>query len=55
MNKNITMLIISFLIVAVIGVMQQSTSYEQSNFGDTVVFYPQHEDDETLWAGSAIL
>ena len=41
MNKNITMLIISFLIVAVIGVMQQSTSYEQSNFGDTVVFYPQ--------------
>ena len=49
------MLIISFLIVAVIGVMQQSTSYEQSNFGDTVVFYPQHEDDETLWAGSAIL
>ena len=55
MNKNITMLIISFLIVAVIGVMQQSTSYDQSNFGDTVVFYPQHEDDETLWAGSAIL
>ena len=55
MNKNITMLIISFLIVAVIGVMQQSTSYEQSNFGDTVVFYPQHQDDETLWAASAIL
>ncbi|MDY5212993.1 PIG-L family deacetylase [Intestinibacter sp.] len=55
MNKNIITLIISFLIILLAGVMDKSTSYENSYFGDTVVFYPQHEDDETLWASSAIL
>ena len=55
MNKNLITLIVSFLIILLVGFIDKSTSYDTSNFGDTVVFYPQHEDDETLWAGSAIL
>lgn len=43
------------MIISIIGFSQKSTSYEESKFGDKVVFYPQHEDDETLWAASAIL
>ena len=31
------------------------TSYENREFNDYVVFYPQHQDDEVLWAGSAIV
>ncbi|SCH53393.1 MULTISPECIES: PIG-L family deacetylase [unclassified Romboutsia] len=29
--------------------------YSNKKFNDYVVFYPQHQDDEILWAGSAIL
>lgn len=55
MNKNLITLIVSFLIILLVGFIDKSTSYDTSNFGDTVVFYPQHQDDETLWAASAIL
>lgn len=49
MNKNLITLIVSFLIILLVGFIDKSTSYDTSNFGDTVVFYPQHQDDETLW------
>ena len=55
MNKNLITLIVSFLIILLVGFIDKSTSYDTSNIGDTVVFYPQHQDDETLWAASAIL
>ena len=29
--------------------------YNNKQFKDYVVFYPQHQDDEVLWAGSAIV
>ncbi|MDO5009407.1 MAG: PIG-L family deacetylase [Intestinibacter bartlettii] len=54
-DKNITILIISLVVVLLIGIIDNSNSYDEPTFGDTVVFYPQHEDDETLWAASAIL
>ena len=55
MNKNLITLIVSFLIILLVGFIDKSTSYDTSNFGDTVVFYPQHQDDETLWASAAII
>ncbi|MGL4912254.1 MAG: PIG-L family deacetylase, partial [Romboutsia sp.] len=29
--------------------------YQNRQFKESVVFYPQHQDDEVLWAGSAIV
>ena len=55
MNKNLITLIVSFLIILLVGFIDKSTSYDTSNVGDTVVFYPQHQDDETLWASAAII
>lgn len=40
MNKNLITLIVSFLIILLVGFIDKSTSYDTSNFGDTVVFYP---------------
>lgn len=50
MNKNLITLIVSFLIILLVGFIDKSTSYDTSNFGGTVVFYPQHQGVETLWA-----
>ena len=38
MNKNLITLIVSFLIILLVGFIDKSTSYDTSNFGDTVVF-----------------
>lgn len=54
---RIIILIIIFLIIG-FGVKFQGfkdENFEHEKFGDTVVFYPQHQDDEVLWGGSAII
>ena len=34
---------------------ENEESYGDTKFKDNVVFYAQHQDDETLWASAAIL
>ena len=59
MIKNIikfvmSMLILSILILSITG-FQSKQSYGDRKFKDNVVFYSQHQDDETLWASAAII
>lgn len=55
--RKLIILVMSTLFVIAIGIFDKGNSYEKSIFLDSevVVFYPQHEDDETLWASAAIL
>lgn len=58
-NKN-TKIIISIMLIAIIGlgvkfVYSQNESINNKRFKDNVVFYPQHQDDEVLWGGTAIV
>lgn len=53
-NKNLILSVILcfFLILAIFNIYKNNTNKQ---FKDYVVFYPQHQDDEVLWAGSAIV
>ncbi|WGX74472.1 PIG-L family deacetylase [Paraclostridium bifermentans] len=56
-NIRISVLILILFIIG-IGVKFQgfkSEKFEHKKLGSHVVFYPQHQDDEVLWGGSAIL
>lgn len=55
--KVVTNTILSFMLISifVIFIFINYFNYEKSmEFKDNVVFYVQHQDDETLWASSAI-
>lgn len=45
----------AILLLIVVSICIAFSFTYNDNFSDIVVFYPQHEDDETLWASSAIL
>lgn len=48
--------IVSLLVLTLfITKFQHKESYGNTKFKDNVVFYAQHQDDETLWASAAIL
>ncbi|WP_052356827.1 PIG-L family deacetylase [[Clostridium] dakarense] len=53
-NKNLILSIILcfFLTLTIFNIYKNNTNKQ---FKDYVVFYPQHQDDEVLWAGSAIV
>ncbi|WP_195251002.1 PIG-L family deacetylase [Romboutsia sp. 1001713B170207_170306_H8] len=59
MKKNIFKLIIciSIILVSSISILgfSDEESYADIKFKENVVFYAQHQDDETLWASSAII
>lgn len=55
--KNILKVLFLFSIIMTF-VLLISINYSQPNldyFNDYAVFYPQHQDDELLWGGSAII
>lgn len=59
MNKNIK-IVIFIMIISIIGLGAKFVYGEAENiihkeFKNHVVFYPQHQDDETLWGASAIV
>lgn len=53
-NKNFILPVILclFLILTMFNIKKNNINKQ---FKDYVVFYPQHQDDEVLWAGSAIV
>lgn len=58
-NKKVLKILMS-LVIIVIGTLLVSgfgdeEDYGHTKFKDNVVFYSQHQDDETLWAASAII
>lgn len=56
-SVRITIAIIIFIIIG-FGVKFQGfkdENFEHEKFEKYVVFYPQHQDDEVLWGGSAII
>lgn len=60
MKKKNTRIAIVIMLIAVIGfgckfVYSQNEKLENKRFKDHVVFYPQHQDDEVLWGGTAIV
>ncbi|EPZ59111.1 hypothetical protein H477_1864 [[Clostridium] sordellii ATCC 9714] len=59
-EKENTRIAIVIMLIAVIGfgckfVYSQNEKVENKRFKDHVVFYPQHQDDEVLWGGTAIV
>lgn len=61
MNKNnrrskmgFSIAMISIISLFILGFGNEE-SYGDTKFKENVVFYAQHQDDETLWAGSAIV
>ncbi|GAA0100433.1 MAG: PIG-L family deacetylase [Paraclostridium bifermentans] len=59
MSKKIK-IVICMMIILIIGlgakfVYGEAEDPMHKNFKDHVVFYPQHQDDETLWGSSAII
>lgn len=58
MNKRVSILILSLFVLSVfmlMGGMGIKETYKDKKFKDNVVFYCQHQDDETLWASAAII
>ena len=62
--KQKSVIIKSIIIIFSIVLLAQVYTYKKTNltgeiynreFNQNVVFYPQHQDDEVLWGGSAIL
>lgn len=58
-NKSKVLLIISLLLITIIGLsLVDSVEGKAINCerfdGDVIIFYPQHQDDEVLWASSAM-
>lgn len=59
--KNIkAKLIISIILILIVGfgfkfVYSQNEEIGDKRFKNNVVFYPQHQDDEVLWGGTAIV
>ena len=57
-NKRIRLgmcLLIVFIISLFITGFENEDTYGDTKFKDNVVFYAQHQDDETLWASAAIV
>ncbi|WP_250674998.1 PIG-L family deacetylase [Paraclostridium ghonii] len=59
MNKKIFKVCIVIIITLIIGlgakfIYGENEEQENKAFKQHVVFYPQHQDDETLWGASAI-
>lgn len=54
-KKGILFIPIIIIISLIIAGFSSLSNYENRKFKDNVVFYPQHQDDEVLWAGSAIV
>lgn len=59
MSKNKIKLLISIVALLMLPLFttgfENEESYGDTKFKDNVVFYAQHQDDETLWASAAIL
>ena len=59
MSKNKIKLLISIVALLILPLFitgfENEESYGDTKFKDNVVFYAQHQDDETLWASAAIL
>ena len=62
--KQKSVIIKSIIIIFSIVLLAQVYTHKKTNltgeiynreFNQNVVFYPQHQDDEVLWGGSAIL
>lgn len=53
-NNNLILLIVLcfFLVIAIFNIYKSNSNKQ---FNDYVIFYPQHQDDEVLWAGSSIV
>lgn len=57
-NKRIRLgmcLLIALIISLFITGFENEDTYGDTKFKDNVVFYAQHQDDETLWASAAII
>lgn len=54
-NKGILLVPIILGVCLIVTGFNNFNSYQNRKFKDYVVFYPQHQDDEVLWAGSAIV
>ena len=59
MTNNKIKLLISIVALLILPLFitgfENEESYGDTKFKDNVVFYAQHQDDETLWASAAIL
>ena len=59
MTKNRIKLLISIISLLMLPLLitgfENEESYGDTKFKDNVVFYAQHQDDETLWASAAII
>lgn len=65
MNKKLFKICISLALILIVGffiyrvnlsksLAEYKANYDRK-FNNSVVFYPQHQDDEVLWGGSAIV
>lgn len=61
-HRIIYILTFIFIVICFISILKKTSSNEdlieannKIKFKEHVVFYPQHQDDEVLWGGSAIL
>lgn len=58
-NKNILKILMSLAIIItgtlLVSGFGHEENYNHTKFKENVVFYSQHQDDETLWAASAII
>ena len=53
--KLVISLVALFMLPAFITGFENEETYGDTKFKDNVVFYVQHQDDETLWASAAII
>lgn len=54
-SKLLISLLTLFILTIFITGFENENNYENKKFKDNVVFYAQHQDDETLWASAAII
>ena len=54
-SKLLISLVTLFMLTMFITGFENENNYENKKFKDNVVFYAQHQDDETLWASAAII
>lgn len=54
-SKGIICIPIVISVCLIITGFSSMSDYQNRQFKDYVIFYPQHQDDEVLWAGSAIV
>ena len=54
-SKLLISLVTLFMLTMFMTGFENENNYENKKFKDNVVFYAQHQDDETLWASAAII